>query len=108
MEGWIMSRSSTSPGWLPILALAAACAVISAVPLSARARSGGKPVPLRLSWAKNMLTISGEAVPGGQIDVWYLEAFCRAGSTDRDWNETVVPHTTELISAAHDRIQLRS
>lgn len=65
-------------------------------------------MPLRLSWAKNMLTISGDAVPGGRIEVWYLEAFCRAGSTDREWGETVVPHTTELVSAADDRILLRS
>ena len=40
----------------------------------------------------------------------YLEAFCRSGSTDRDWHETVIPHRTELQSAGTDgdRLTLRS
>jgi hypothetical protein len=43
------------------------------------------------------------------MDVWYLEAYCRAGSTDRDWHETVIGHSTELVSAADDgsRIELQ-
>ena len=45
---------------------------------------------LRLAWEKNMLTISGENIPGGEVKVWYLEAYCRPGSTDRDWSETVI------------------
>jgi hypothetical protein len=52
-----------------------------------------------LSWHKNHLTISGPEVPGGKVVVWYLEAYCRSGSTDRDWRETVIPHRTEVIEA---------
>jgi hypothetical protein len=63
---------------------------------------------MRLHWAENILTIAGENIPGGEVKVWYLEAFCRPGSTDRDWNETVIPHRTELLSAAPDRLRLRS
>lgn len=66
--------------------------------------------PLQLRWEKNYLTISGPQIPGGEIDVNYLEAYCRAGSTDADWGKhTVVGHTTELIDAAEDgtRIRLR-
>lgn len=57
---------------------------------------------LRLSWEKNMLTIAGDHVPGGEIKVWYIEAYCRPGSTDRDWRETTIGHRTELVSAAED------
>lgn len=39
--------------------------------------------PLELSWAKNVLTIHGEHLPGGAIKIWYLEAYCRPGSSHR-------------------------
>jgi hypothetical protein len=54
---------------------------------------------LALSWEKNMLSIRGPGLPGGELKVWYLEAFCRPGSTDRDWKETVIPHKTALVEA---------
>lgn len=57
---------------------------------------------LRLDWADEMLTISGAEVPGGSVRVWYLEAFCRPGSTDRDWKETVIPHRSQLVERAAD------
>jgi len=65
---------------------------------------------LTLSWADNMLTVRGQDLPGGVVKVWYLEAFCRPGSTDRDWGETVIPHVTKLVQADPDgrRIRLRS
>ena len=53
--------------------------------------------PLSIAWEKNMLTVSGP-FPGGKIEVWYLEAFCRSGARDRQWKETTIPHTTEKIS----------
>jgi hypothetical protein len=31
--------------------------------------------------------------------VHYLEAYCRPGSTDRDWGETVMGHQTQLVSS---------
>ena len=62
---------------------------------------------LRLAWEKNMLSISGERVPGGKVDVWYLEAYCRSGSTNREWKLTTIPHKTEKISEAPDSIRLR-
>jgi hypothetical protein len=60
--------------------------------------------PLTLDWADRYLTISGDpesgnAVPGDAIRIHYLEAYCRGGSTDRDWAETVIPHQTKVISA---------
>ena len=54
---------------------------------------------LKLAWEKNLLKITGDKLPGGTLDVWWLEAFCRSGSTKRPWNETTIPHTTELVSA---------
>ena len=57
---------------------------------------------LSINWDENLLLIRGEHLPGGSIEVWYLEAFCRAGSHDRDWNETLIGHQTKLVSASSD------
>jgi hypothetical protein len=63
--------------------------------------NGAEPQPLTISWDKNILTIGGE-FPGKELKVWYLEAYCRPGSTDRDWKETVIPHTAEKLEASDD------
>jgi hypothetical protein len=63
---------------------------------------------LALSWTNNLLTISGTNVPGGKLEVWYLEAFCRKGSTHRDWRQTVLPHKTTLVSAAPTLLRFRT
>ena len=56
--------------------------------------------PLKLHWESNYLTISGEDLPGSEMKIHYLEAYCRPGSTDADWREhTVIGHSTELIEA---------
>jgi hypothetical protein len=57
---------------------------------------------LSLSWADNYLTIRGPTLPKEGVKVHYLEAYCRPGSTDRDWGETVIKHKTELLSASAD------
>jgi hypothetical protein len=62
---------------------------------------------LTLSWERNMLSIRGPALPGGELKVWYLEAFCRPGSTDREWKETVIPHKTTLVEADPENRWLR-
>jgi len=59
--------------------------------------------PLALAWDKNMLTVSGAHIPGGEIKIWYLEAYCRPGSTDRDWKLTTVGHETKLLEASPDK-----
>lgn len=59
------------------------------------------PAPtLTLKWDQRYLEIIGPHIPGGPIRTHYLEAYCRPGSTDREWSETVIPHTSQLISAA--------
>ncbi len=80
--------------------------VAMAAPLAAR--EGGRA--LSLGWDKEMLTIRGKHLPGGALEVWYIEAYCRPGSTHRDWKQTVIPHKTERIAADADgrRIALRS
>lgn len=61
----------------------------------------GRP-GLWISWEDDMLTIHDPRAPGGQIQTWYLEAYCRPGSTDREWHETVIGHETELVEASDD------
>lgn len=59
---------------------------------------------LTLSRDQNYLVIHAPHVPGGEIRINYLEAYCRAGSTDADWvKHTVIHHTTELLSLSEDR-----
>ena len=54
--------------------------------------------PLVISWKENYLTIRGDRLPGSALVVHYLEAYCRPGSTDREWGETVIKHRTRLVS----------
>lgn len=74
---------------------------------SATRLHAAEPLPMKLAWEKNVLTISGEHVSGKEIKIWYLEAYCRPGSTDREWGKTVIPHKTELVSASDDGRQLK-
>jgi hypothetical protein len=65
---------------------------------------------LSIAWTNNMLTVTGPNLPGQKLDTWYLEAFCRTGSTKRDWRQTTIPHKTELVSADKkgQRLQLKT
>jgi hypothetical protein len=65
---------------------------------------------LHIQWKNNMLSISSDLLPGKQMEILYIEAFCRTGSTRRKWEETTIPHTTALISNSTDRnnIQLKT
>lgn len=63
---------------------------------------------LLLSWTNNLLTISGAAMPGGKLDVWYLEAFCRPGAAKQKWDKTVIPHKTTLVSALPHHLRFRT
>src|SRR6476620_11508506 len=76
----------------PLLALAA---VAMALPFSARSAEDG----LSLARDKNWLVIKGAQIPGGEVRINYLEAYCRPGSTDADWvKHTVIPHKDEMVS----------
>ncbi len=63
---------------------------------------------LTLAREDNWLIVRGPQIPGGELRTNYLEAYCRAGSTDADWvRHTVIPHTSEVISLSDDRKTLR-
>jgi hypothetical protein len=78
-------------------AVPAALLFLSASPVV----SAAEPAGLSIAWDKNYLTIRGE-FPGDELKILYLEAYCRPGSTDRDWKETVIPHTAEKLEASAD------
>lgn len=69
--------------------------------LGGTARAADAP-PLRLAWDKDILTIHGDHLPGKDVRIRYLEAYCRPGSTDREWGETCIGHKTRLVSADKD------
>jgi hypothetical protein len=81
--------------------------LVSSVVAAVEAR-GEDAAGLTVSWADGYLTIRGP-FPGGEIRVLYLEAYCRPGSTDRDWNETVIGHKTRVLEPGTDdrRLKLR-
>jgi hypothetical protein len=58
---------------------------------------------LTLAREKNWLIIQGSHLPKGEIRINYLEAYCRPNSTDADWHDTTIGHTTELISLSDDK-----
>jgi hypothetical protein len=62
---------------------------------------------LNIFWRGNVLCIQGERLRVAQINVTYLEAFCRAESHDREWNETVIPHETILLAEEDGGTRLR-
>jgi len=67
-----------------------------------------EPPAITLSRDDHWLVIHAPRVPGGEIRVNYLEAYCRPGSTDADWMQhTVIPHRSELISLSDDHRVLR-
>src|SRR3954471_23935602 len=54
---------------------------------------------LTLSREKNWLIVHGAQIPGEAIRINYLEAYCRANSTDADWvKHTMIHHANEMIS----------
>ncbi|HTD67513.1 MAG TPA: hypothetical protein VK846_13390, partial [Candidatus Limnocylindria bacterium] len=59
---------------------------------------------LEISWTNNLLTVTGANVPGGKLDVWYLEAFCRSGAHQREWGKTTLPHKTTLLANENNRV----
>src|SRR3954468_5726649 len=70
-------------------------------------RSADAADGLRISWTNNLLTVSAPDLPGKTLDIWYLEAFCRKGSTHQDWNKTTIPHKTTLLEAHADGKRLK-
>jgi len=62
---------------------------------------------LTISWEEDMLTIHGDKLPGNELKTLYLEAYCRPGSTNRDWHETVIGHKTRLISTNRKKTKIK-
>lgn len=71
------------------------------------AASAADAAAINIKWDKNFLYVSSADLPGGPVAIHYLEAYCRSGSTDRVWQETTIPHRTELIEAAAQHVRLR-
>jgi hypothetical protein len=87
-----------------------ALAVLGLAPALASERGAAEaPAPgpatrpaLRADWKDNILTIAGDHLPGGHVRVLYIEAYCRPGSTRREWGKTVIGHKTRLVSRDDD------
>lgn len=59
--------------------------------------------PLRLAREANWLVVQAPEAPGKEIRINYLEAYCRANSTDADWvKHTVIQHRSETVALSED------
>jgi len=59
---------------------------------------------LTLERSENVLIIRGARIPGGELRVDYLEAYCRGNSSNADWvKHTVIPHQSTLVAISPDR-----
>lgn len=84
------------------------CGALSVAAEPQEKATNAKAPRLKLHWEKNMLTISGPQVPGREVKILYLEAYCRPNSHTTDWNKhTVIGHQTTLDEASEDGHQLR-
>ena len=81
---------------IPLLVVGcSACATGSdSVALSWRAHDVGKPGE---PWLVGHLSIENSRFPGGKLEVTYPEAFCRSGSTNQSWKETVIKQKTRIV-----------
>ncbi len=84
-------------------------ALAGAVLLTSHLSGAGIDRPaLTLAWEKNYLTVQGGHLPGKEMKIHYLEAYCRPDSQTNDWvKHTVVGHKTELVSISDDRTVLK-
>ena len=71
-------------------------------------QDGATQPDLRITWADNLLTIDGKHFPGEKLEIWYIEAYCRANSHDADWGkQTVIKHSTRIVTAGDDKKMIR-
>jgi hypothetical protein len=91
------------------IVLASAC-IAAAMSAHVARLDAAEPPRLRLAWSDNILSIEAPLgqppIPGEKLAVNYLEAYCRPGSTNRDWRETLIKHQTRLVEADGARHEL--
>ena len=63
---------------------------------------------LSIAWTNNLLTLSSAHLPGGKMEIWYLEAFCRPGAHNQSWDKTKIPHKTTLVEASPNRLKFQT
>ncbi len=62
---------------------------------------------LHLSRKNNFLEVAGPQIPNGPLRIYYIEAYCRPNSSDRDWRETTIGHKTQHVSTSDDGRELK-
>ena len=100
-----LAQAGMAAGRWPSLRFVQLAALLTAL-LPASPTSAAEKT-LTLARTNHWLIIRGPQLPG-EIRINYLEAYCRAGSTDADWvKHTVISHKNELVSLSKDAKVLR-
>lgn len=97
--------------------IAALCFWLVSVAAVGSAAVGDPPTDLHVEWLghdasrsaglNDILTIRGKHLPGGELQIQYLEAYCRDGSRNLEWDDTKIGHVTELVESNKDGRRLR-
>jgi len=102
-----MTKAQNKLALLGVLWFATTCATMNTLcvaqnPTIASAKQDG----LTIQWKDRILSIHGAKIPGESIEIHYLEAYCRPGSTDQEWGKTVIQHQSRLASSPKDQKRL--
>lgn len=62
---------------------------------------------LNITWKNRYLRIDDSRPGGRPITIQYLEAYCRGGSTDQEWDKTVIKHVSRLAACTPQRVELQ-
>ena len=89
---------------LLVIACSACASGSDSIRLSWRAQDLGGPGE---PWFVGYLSIENSRFPGGKLEVMYPEAYCRSGSTNQSWKETVIPQKTRLVHYDETQHELR-
>lgn len=73
---------------------------IAAIAADEKSSATEQPKGLTVHWKDRYLEVLGSNIPGDSIRTHYLEAYCRPGSSEREWKDTVIRHESRLVSAA--------
>ena len=63
---------------------------------------------VRLEYKGRMLSVTHPLLGGTPLRIDYMEAYCKSGSTHREWGKTIIPQRNEVLSATDHEIKVKT